>query len=179
MLKIECNDFLSTLSLRRATAARNAQDAKTAFSIHALLAESDDGLWWTISHPNLFYPRSPCGERQGNADTIKAYAHFLSTLSLRRATDRAENSMLPPFIFYPRSPCGERPGMWTISTCMALFYPRSPCGERRSWTGNGWPVPRFLSTLSLRRATYKRDGSQPSNKFSIHALLAESDSNAG
>ena len=33
------------------------------------------------------------------------------------------------------------------------FYPRSPCGERRSHYRSSGPFKRFLSTLSLRRAT--------------------------
>ena len=55
--------FLSTLSLRRATWLYNQYLAKLGISIHALLAESD---------------RSPHPERH--------LPEFLSTLSLRRAT---------------------------------------------------------------------------------------------
>ena len=55
--------FLSTLSLRRATEVILELHRLHAFSIHALLAESDSGssLRWPAAH--LFYPRSPCGER--------------------------------------------------------------------------------------------------------------------
>ena len=56
--------FLSTLSLRRATAANSLADAPPQISIHALLAESDQ----------LYINRA-----------AKAIV-FLSTLSLRRAT---------------------------------------------------------------------------------------------
>ena len=102
-------------------------------SIHALLAESDDNLTQGVF--NLFT--------------------FLSTLSLRRATNanlgrhRGDNN------FYPRSPCGERPvkpfkigenliflstlslRRATAALCQVVsselyFYPRSPCGERRT-----------------------------------------------
>ena len=55
------------------------------------------------------------------------------------------------------------------------FYPRSPCGERRRWTGPGRSSSRFLSTLSLRRATLMWWQSNTTIKISIHALLAESD----
>ena len=190
-------------------------------SIHALLAESDrrpgrnlDGTVAFLSTLSLrratspvanlksrrrnFYPRSPCGERPGNAGRCLGGHHF-----------------------YPRSPCGERPqprrfffSRHTISIHALLaesdktnmpagaprpnFYPRSPCGERR-WRSS---MPRgrsqFLSTLSLRRATtltrwlpagnlyfYPRSpcgerrgsaaaSSEPAS-ISIHALLAESD----
>ena len=55
--------FLSTLSLRRATAVPEQAVPQTIISIHALLAESDKrGLYPTNKELN-FYPRSPCGER--------------------------------------------------------------------------------------------------------------------
>ena len=80
------------------------------------------------------------------------------------------------------------------------FYPRSPCGERQDINSGSYHIKRFLSTLSLRRATlrqilrcrrplyfYPRSpcGERPSLKsaqallaqISIHALLAESDQN--
>ena len=57
------------------------------------------------------------------------------------------------FYFYPRSPCGERPTT-IITICTAL---------------------KFLSTLSLRRATTRRASRQQPAGISIHALLAESD----
>ena len=41
---------------------------------------------------------------------------------------------------------------------------------------NGHNINRFLSTLSLRRATVTRVASTPTTVISIHALLAESDS---
>ena len=77
------------------------------------------------------------------------------------------------------------------------FYPRSPCGERRGWTLNINGPLKFLSTLSLRRATAPQPPQGKSTIFlstlslrratrlctilyscpgiSIHALLAESD----
>ena len=60
-------EFLSTLSLRRATPAAAPRAAPQGY----------------------FYPRSPCGER--HADTINTSFHklFLSTLSLRRATQHS------------------------------------------------------------------------------------------
>ena len=55
------------------------------------------------------------------------------------------------------------------------FYPRSPCGERPPKLSRVVPTPIFLSTLSLRRATYRRLAQQDGKLISIHALLAESD----
>ena len=58
---------------------------------------------------------------------------FLSTLSLRRATDNVVTGSRRYNYFYPRSPCGERPAVLAKH------------GEQL----------KFLSTLSLRRATVK------------------------
>ena len=55
------------------------------------------------------------------------------------------------------------------------FYPRSPCGERRKIRIILILVRRFLSTLSLRRATRRSVKLFRQNYISIHALLAESD----
>ena len=55
--------FLSTLSLRRATALPGWWTAGPAISIHALLAESDPGPKVMTPERYYFYPRSPCGER--------------------------------------------------------------------------------------------------------------------
>ena len=55
--------------------------------------------------------------------------------------------------FYPRSPCGERPGAGDGLGHIRDFYPRSPCGERPDKGSAAFNDLRFLSTLSLRRAT--------------------------
>ena len=55
------------------------------------------------------------------------------------------------------------------------FYPRSPCGERRITIITISTASKFLSTLSLRRATLNRPPPLTSRAISIHALLAESD----
>ena len=77
--------------------------------------------------------------------------------------------------FYPRSPCGERRNKHTIITGGKHFYPRSPCGERPAVTTSITLSLRFLSTLSLRRATPVKSESLTTYFISIHALLAESD----
>ena len=125
-------------------------------SIHALLAESDAHKRLCAQRRYNFYPRSPCGERR---------------VSTR--IDTGNN-----IDFYPRSPCGERQWHLTKHPQHKLnFYPRSPCGERpasgflsdtsdvisihallaesdeHAYQLVLW-VLRFLSTLSLRRATF-------------------------
>ena len=149
-----CQEFLSTLSLRRAT-RKNYESTNY------------------IDH---FYPRSPCGERLSRAKRHAMHIVFLSTLSLRRAT-MLSFGFFSHCNFYPRSPCGERPSVLQYTKRQkTYFYPRSPCGERpsqtcltlyqsmisihallaesdapRQWGFRLWG--KFLSTLSLRRAT--------------------------
>ena len=77
--------------------------------------------------------------------------------------------------FYPRSPCGERPFTRRTFAYVSYFYPRSPCGERLILLVALFLILRFLSTLSLRRATQKHINSRANHIISIHALLAESD----
>ena len=100
-------------------------------SIHALLAESDREIFG-ISHSAVnFYPRSPCGERLlGRVEVVRRML-FLSTLSLRRATNR---------IFHVRS--------FTSISIHALL---AESDVRDCWKQGFVTV--FLSTLSLRRAT--------------------------
>ena len=56
--------FLSTLSLRRATAPCRHHSPHRTISIHALLAESDISRYTARPLSSYFYPRSPCGERR-------------------------------------------------------------------------------------------------------------------
>ena len=145
--------FLSTLSLRRATAFPG----------------------FLVGCINNFYPRSPCGERPLSGSSRATVLVFLSTLSLRRATcallyrSGSAGISIHALLaesdftlckgasygkdFYPRSPCGERLCHWrrcesayriSIHALLAEsdgvqragrcnrndFYPRSPCGER-------------------------------------------------
>ena len=152
-----------------------AKDCDHHISIHALLAESDQWTAWTVQRLRHFYPRSPCGERPDLAEIAAAQGVFLSTLSLRRATCTSSSWAFKLANFYPRSPCGERRGILLRCVCTLHFYPRSPCGERpcaaavRHTRQNFYPrspcgerlrrkalgirYARFLSTLSLRRAT--------------------------
>ena len=78
---------------------------------------------------------------------------FLSTLSLRRATGNESGEDADNSDFYPRSPCGERRVRQRNKIHNGNFYPRSPCGERRKSNKLAGQNYKFLSTLSLRRAT--------------------------
>ena len=79
---------------------------------------------------------------------------FLSTLSLRRATLFALLCNLLHHNFYPRSPCGERPIFWMIhqgqhTISIHALLAESDINKRCELSRDD----RFLSTLSLRRAT--------------------------
>ena len=190
--------FLSTLSLRRATEAGALPNGYAIISIHALLAESDWAL--PLLRPSVlnFYPRSPCGERRKKYHRTPDCSDFYprSPCGERRTPVRV---YLPcANDFYPRSPCGERhantsrsviaaPFLSTLSLRRATkitnqckidqknFYPRSPCGERRILAHHSRKIIKFLSTLSLRRATTPPVLFCDNCIISIHALLAESD----
>ena len=79
---------------------------------------------------------------------------FQSTPSLRRATERRRSGLGLEESFNPRPPCGERPTSFFRRLCKWLFQ----------------------STPSLRRATRAAPKIPGRKKVSIHALLAESDS---
>ena len=146
--------FLSTLSLRRATCY---------------------SLRYSASGRH-FYPRSPCGERRARRASRQQPAG-ISIHALLAESDSIID---------------------IINNIINDFYPRSPCGERHSADcscHNARPISihallaesdakpnklakqnfKFLSTLSLRRATHKRDPRLYLSVISIHALLAESD----
>ena len=170
-------EFLSTLSLRRATGAVVDVIAEVGISIHALLAESDAALLAVHHVSDNFYPRSPCGERPGgqriqhvdSAISIhallaesddRAYAEydnllrFLSTLSLRRATVLTGGSSFDNGNFYPRSPCGERlnSSYGALEGASISIHALLAESDFNSFSLN-INGPLFLSTLSLRRAT--------------------------
>ena len=144
-----------------------------------------------------FYPRSPCGERQssGNSCTqalpISIHALlaesdreivkfsvsgsvFLSTLSLRRATDRwlagLKGTLFLSTLSLRRATFEKFEGV--IATKIAI---RALLAESDSVHPETRQHDAFLSTLSLRRATAELNIRQIQKIISIHALLAESD----
>ena len=170
--------FLSTLSLRRATAINGRNPDFEGISIHALLAESDAGLIFFSCYVSLFlstlslrrateavskymmkYINISIHALLAESDkTMQAIAQalnvFLSTLSLRRATE------------IPSVCCsGTSKFLSTLSLRRATTITDTFFGE---------PIT-FLSTLSLRRATKRFRQKLAEAIISIHALLAESD----
>ena len=114
-------------------------------------------LKYSLGNPRkkpYFYPRSPCGERHLSNHQSVNYT-LISIHALLAESDLHASLMqcLPPD-FYPRSPCGERHNGNTNQrrqhsiSIHALLAESDSCAFCHSQ-----PLPRFLSTLSLRRAT--------------------------
>ena len=145
-----------------------------------------------------FYPRSPCGERRhiafnaahvvgisihallaesdvSGAFRIVTTSGFLSTLSLRRATARADNH-IPHQIISIHALLAESDVNLVIAILLLIISIHALLAEsdivRRALT---FRRLRFLSTLSLRRATVESLQDLTRECISIHALLAESD----
>ena len=146
-------EFLSTLSLRRATHYDNYNLHCVEISIHALLAESD-----------------PARPTANNATTI-----FLSTLSLRRATTWARGSRVTYVISIHALLAESDHAIIPTCTTALDFYPRSPCGERRGESNCAY-LPGCISIHALLAESDAWASRERSKAFiSIHALLAESD----
>ena len=147
-------EFLSTLSLRRATHIRSIRQGTASnfyprspcgerrwlrcwqlaardISIHALLAESDSQQPDETTRTTYFYPRSPCGERL-HYDNYNLHCVEISIHALLAESDASQTN---------------------LPSKISDFYPRSPCGERPTKSDQGASNRTFLSTLSLRRAT--------------------------
>ena len=168
-------------------------------SIHALLAESDSIISIVLSMPQIFLSTLSLRRATFSAlhDIFKLLA-FLSTLSLRRATKLQRVLGRKSIYFYPRSPCGERRMCHTVDRVRAYISIHALLAEsdrsslKRTIAGikflstlslrratplgyAGDCATAFLSTLSLRRATRVPLAESTSESISIHALLAESD----
>ena len=145
-------------------------------SIHALLAESDNVKVRVICTSINFYPRSPCGERHApNRRPCPRSRNFYPRSPCGERRCYSFRHSASGWYFYPRSPCGERHQEWSGSQQPRDFYPRSPCGERHITIITICTALKFLSTLSLRRATKRLWQKLAEAIISIHALLAESD----
>ena len=126
-----------------------------------------------------FYPRSPCGERRVTSSAGTIGKSFLSTLSLRRATNSRADNVKRDEDFYPRSPCGERRrnGHNVNREHHISIHALLAESDVKTDTSKQFEVV-FLSTLSLRRATKPKALKSRLCVISIHALLAESDPTA-
>ena len=145
-------------------------------SIHALLAESDIQGGHIAAELVDFYPRSPCGERLMHALEVASTMLFLSTLSLRRATLSGST----------------KPRARRISI-HALLAESDGASNRTEQQAQHISIHALLAESDLTRFCRSREGHnvyprspcgerplggrapQPPQGISIHALLAESD----
>ncbi len=171
-------EFLSTLSLRRATRSQDKRGQIQAISIHALLAESDNATLPATRSEGYFYPRSPCGERLfhfnhtiliqcisihallAESDATAApgitACHIISIHALLAESDQSRvvsRQTVQRFLSTLSLRRATYAPLW-YNYSIAHFYPRSPCGERHRERFHRSACPQFLSTLSLRRATW-------------------------
>ena len=168
--------FLSTLSLRRATASKPGRCRTAGISIHALLAESDHQQAAHAGAGIISIHALLAESDFRSAGWNPGFRKFLSTLSLRRATPVPPEACMRASKFLStlslrRATVPEysvedsKEFLSTLSLRRATapgsadratspdFYPRSPCGERLA-------AARAVAVDAL---------------ISIHALLAESD----
>ena len=106
------------------------------------------------------------------------YYAFQSTHSLRSATTPSKLSLAASLVSIHALlaecdyvPPVDLPGPYS-------FNPRTPCGVRRGFLLSFNILTMFQSTHSLRSATTTRTPLRGAKAVSIHALLAECDSNA-
>ena len=180
VLSIQPTKFLSTLSLRRATFnACCTQPIHTFLSTLSLRRATK----WTPSKCRDKQFLSTLSLRRATILIVLLIqpTRFLSTLSLRRATYMGVTVLGIQHNFYPRSPCGERQGHIKKSPCKALISIHALLAESDSRASRLPPVIsisihallaesdiisialliqliKFLSTLSLRRATLRPTG---------------------
>ena len=123
-----------------------------------------------------FYPRSPCGERP-TPQPSGQYDGLISIHALLAESDPHIRNTLPghPDISIHALLAESDRWVQLRRRRSTDFYPRSPCGERHRQLTHHLLTYRFLSTLSLRRATSVRPETHRRDAISIHALLAESD----
>ena len=145
--------FLSTLSLRRATSMPTAHP-----------------------QPHTFLSTLSLRRATGTVSAQDRPKEFLSTLSLRRATDVIAVMTDAQSISIHALLAESDRAYQRYFAVDENFYPRSPCGERQPRSKRTNRNIAFLSTLSLRRATWADTKYNLSDIISIHALLAESDS---
>ena len=118
-----------------------------------------------MSRDWYFYPRSPCGERRRRTCQQVEKQAFLSTLSLRRATWLRCWQLAARDISIHALLAESDPNRCATAPNFRYFYPRSPCGERRTTTITICTASRFLSTLSLRRATHTNNSTNANLHF--------------
>ena len=124
-------------------------------SIHALLAESDNhaALQYQTRYGISIHALLAESD-QSRVRVCQAVIQFLSTLSLRRATNAKSIIWKFALYFYPRSPCGERHDQCIKDILLYCISIHALLAESDIHTCQYFfKIFEFLSTLSLRRAT--------------------------
>ena len=170
-----CNSISIHALLAESDLFHQVVQRRGVISIHALLAESDRcptqcpagpayfyprspcgerrQTAWPGCLPGYFYPRSPCGERPTNDNCGSDGVVFLSTLSLRRATQLL-NFLLRVALISIHALLAE--SNWdeqTIKRLIVISIHALLAESDRNQMQQGFNAMQFLSTLSLRRAT--------------------------
>ena len=156
---VQIVEFLSTLSLRRATRLPTPSTAPWIFLSTLSLRRATAQTLQTRARWGNFYPRSPCGERRGFRVRQGLYLRIsihalLAESDTRKVHDWINGAISIPALLAESDLTQDLP-IWR----RPYFYPRSPCGERQNHNIRIIVSKAFLSTLSLRRAT--RAGWQP------------------
>ena len=144
--------FLSTLSLRRATSYPGLQSARLQNFYPRSPCGERLSTAIVTQHPRDFYPRSPCGERPAIKASYVPLDLFLSTLSLRRATQQ-RGCFTSQLLISIHALLAESDLVKHNVQLAQLFL--STLSLRRATFSSSFRagICRFLSTLSLRRAT--------------------------
>ena len=192
-------EFLSTPSVRRATASQVRPPKLLDISIHALREEGDCLIVRQRGPAQDFYPRPPRGGRP----VTLGCSHIRVMISIHALREEGDmcllNLMLNVLIFLSTPSARRATGLVAdIGDVLGHFYPRPPRGGRRSLgvstlyyaeisihalreegdrTAHGISnaAYRFLSTPSARRATGADEGIRQAQAISIHALREEGD----
>ena len=127
-----------------------------AISIHALLAESDQCKLKLSKCTPYFYPRSPCGERR-DVIAVMTDAQSISIHALLAESDTdAINGCNPDYISIHALLAESDPSSTRKLTNLMISIHALLAESDQFPTPKPPRVFRFLSTLSLRRATALR-----------------------
>ncbi len=154
-----------------------ANAARMGISIHALLAESDDTGPRQRGPDGHFYPRSPCGERPP-AGKVRPWASHISIHALLAESDGLLTHNGHPQYISIHALLAESDNRGWCNTMAArrISIHALLAESDRHWQMGHSLTRQFLSTLSLRRATFAAlYDILKLFPISIHALLAESD----
>ena len=168
--------FLSTLSLRRATACPLWTTASPRFLSTLSLRRATHRNKLNRNHRTDFYPRSPCGERLRPID-VPQYHILISIHALLAESDdvwAAAPSRAGPISIHALLAESDIPrGAYQLRYAISIHALLAESDSNFSFIAASRFS--FLSTLSLRRATGDAFYLDLVSGISIHALLAESD----